>query len=123
MFRALQRNAMRERFTWERAATAYLGLYDRAIHIRQKGGDGTMAVKMAEKSEKTGSMIYEIGENAGKVYQYLSKKDAGDGLAQIAKGAGLDSGMCDMAVGWLARENNVTIERQGKKIMVRLIQR
>lgn len=120
MFKALRQSAMRERFTWERAAKSYLDLYARAILIRQKGGDEEMAVKTTEKSV---SLSYEIGESAGKVYQYLSKKAEGDSPTQVAKGAGIDAAMCDMAVGWLARENNVAIERQGKKVLVRLIQR
>lgn len=121
-FSALRKNAMRERFTWERAARVYLDLYARAARIRQKGGDVPMAVKLAEKQEAT-SLVYEIGESAGKVFQYLSKKAEGDSPAQISKGTGLESTISAMAVGWLARENNVVIERTGKKIQVRLIQR
>lgn len=121
-FSALQKNAMRERFTWERAAEGYLDRYAQAVHNRQKGGGEEMAVKAAEKSE-TVSMIYEIGESAGKVYQYLSKKAEGDSPAQISKSTGLESTMSAMAVGWLARENNVVVERQGKKIQVKLINR
>lgn len=81
-----------------------------------------MAVKAAEKSEAV-SMIYEIGESAGKVYQYLSKKSEGESLPQITKGSGLDSEMSALAVGWLSRENNVVVERSGRKIQVRMIKR
>ncbi|OGH55850.1 MAG: hypothetical protein A3G34_00325 [Candidatus Lindowbacteria bacterium RIFCSPLOWO2_12_FULL_62_27] len=81
-----------------------------------------MAVKMAEKAEPV-SLVYEIGESAGKVYQYLSKKEEGDTPAQIAKATGLESTMSAMAVGWLSRENNVSVERAGRKIQVRLIGR
>ena len=122
LFSALQKNAMRERFTWKRAAEAYLERYAQAIHNRQKGGGEEMAVKAAEKSEAV-SMLYEIGESAGKIYQYLSKKEEGDTPAQISKSTGLESTMSAMAVGWLARENNVVVERQGKKIQVKLINR
>ena len=69
------------------------------------------------------SLTYEIGESAGKVYQYLTKKDEGDTPAQIAKNVGLESSMSAMAIGWLARENNVVLERAGKRIQVRLIRR
>lgn len=122
LYAAIQKNALQERFSWERAARSYVEVYARAVQFRQKGGDEQMAPRVAEKSE-AGSLIYEIGESAGKVYQYLSKKDQGDTPAQIAKSAGLESTMSAMAIGWLARENNVVVERQGKKIQVRLINR
>ena len=81
-----------------------------------------MAVRMSEKPEAV-ALIYEIGESAGKVYQYLTKKAEGDTPAQIAKSVGLEPTMSAMALGWLARENNVVVERSGKRIQVRLIKR
>lgn len=121
-FQALQQNAMKERFTWNAAAAAYVDVYRRSRENRLKGGDASMAVKTAEKADPV-SLLYEVGESAGKVYQYLSKKEEGDTPAQIAKAADLESTMSAMAIGWLARESNVAVERTGKKVVVRLIRR
>lgn len=123
VFAALQQNAMQERFTWDRAATAYAELYARSMEFRQRGGGGDMAVKTLKKPQEAISMIYEVGECAGKVYQYLGDKQDAESLSAIAKGADLDSTMCALAIGWLGRENNVAVEKVGKTVQVRLIRR
>ncbi len=123
VFRMIQTYAMQERFTWDRAARAYATLYGRAVYFRQKGGGGEMAVKAMKKAAEPVSLVYEIGENAGKVYQYLSDKSEAESIAQIAKGAGLEVSVAAMAIGWLARENNVSVEKAGKNVQVRLIRR
>ncbi len=121
-FRILQQNAMRERFTWEEAARQYVDLYQRAMRIRREGGGGDMVSKVADRPEAV-SLMYEIGESAGKVYQHLLKKSEGDSLEQISKGAGLEMTVSALAIGWLARENNVVVERNGRKVQARLIRR
>jgi predicted transcriptional regulator len=54
-----------------------------------------------------------IGENAGKVWQYLSEKGS-QSSASISKGTGLRNGQVDRAIGWLAREGKVNNEQDGR---------
>lgn len=84
-----------------------------------------MAVKAkAEKVDESISLLYEIGESAGKVYQYLAAKQGGaESLPQIAKGTNLESTISAMAIGWLSRENVVIVERSAKKTQIRLNKR
>ena len=58
-------------------------------------------------------MIMKIGENAGRVFEYLRGKGPAS-LNQIVKGTNLKLKEADRALGWLAREGKIRIE-QGKK--------
>jgi predicted transcriptional regulator len=58
-------------------------------------------------------MTMKIGENAGKVFEYL-RGQGKVSLNQIVKGTNLKIKEADRALGWLAREGKIRIE-QGKK--------
>lgn len=55
----------------------------------------------------------EIGENAGKIWRYLEEKRIEITIQDLSKR--MDMGVIEMAmaVGWLARENNINIQRKG----------
>jgi hypothetical protein len=55
----------------------------------------------------------EIGENAGKVWRYLNDKRIEIAIQDLSKKIDLGVIEIAMAVGWLAKEKNITIERKG----------
>jgi len=60
-----------------------------------------------------------IGEAAGKLWMVLGaqKRIAVNGLAKVLGG---DAALAQQAVGWLARENKVEFETQGRTVVVKL---
>jgi CheY-like chemotaxis protein len=62
---------------------------------------------------RRGPMIKDIGECAGKVWEHLSKTGTSP-LVAVSKATGLTPPEIHRAVGWLARENKITIARDGK---------
>jgi len=59
-------------------------------------------------------MTYEIGEGAGRIWQFLSEHPAST-LEQINKDLKLDASLFSMSVGWLAREDKLIFDGEGKK--------
>jgi len=55
-------------------------------------------------------MESSIGENAGRLWQYLSQKKA-QTPATVAKALNLKSAEVDRAMGWLAREGKLAFEK------------
>lgn len=55
----------------------------------------------------------EIGENAGKIWRYLNKERVEFTIQDLSKR--MDMGIIEtaMAIGWLAKENNINIQRKG----------
>jgi hypothetical protein len=64
-------------------------------------------------------MINEIGESAGRVWQYLSEHAAAT-PREINKALKLDESLLYMAVGWLAREGQVVFNGEGKETKISL---
>lgn len=61
-----------------------------------------------------------IGAAAGKVWQYLS--DNGQASAsRLSEEVGLDKNVVQRALGWLAREGKISLERKGRNEFVSLI--
>jgi len=60
-------------------------------------------------------MILKIGETAGKVWKFLEDKGEAS-LAQIKKGVKEDPNLILEAIGWLAREDKVQIEKKDRFI-------
>ncbi len=64
-------------------------------------------------------MINEIGESAGRVWQYLN--DRGPATArEINKALKLDEALLYIAIGWLAREDKLVFSGQGKALKISL---
>lgn len=59
-------------------------------------------------------MVQEIGENAGKVWDYL-ESHPGATIEQIQKELSLKERTVCMSLGWLAREGKLAFENEGKK--------
>ncbi len=64
-------------------------------------------------------MINEIGESAGRVWQYLSEHSAAT-PQEIKKALKLDEVMLYMAIGWLAREEKLVFSGEGSALKVSL---
>ncbi len=64
-------------------------------------------------------MTYEIGESAGRIWQYLNEHPAST-LEQINKDLKLDTSLFFMSVGWLAREEKLIFDGEGKKTKLSL---
>jgi hypothetical protein len=58
-------------------------------------------------------MIHSIGETAGKVWEFL-KKHGEANLNQIKKNVRDDPNLILQALGWLAREEKLRIEKKGR---------
>lgn len=60
-----------------------------------------------------GEEFKEIGENAGKIWRYLNQERIEITVQDLSKRIDLGVVEIAMAIGWLARENNILIRRQG----------
>jgi hypothetical protein len=60
-------------------------------------------------------MIYEIGETAGQVWEFLDQKGEAN-LNQLKKGIKADPNLILQALGWLAREDKLHVEKKGRFI-------
>jgi len=60
-------------------------------------------------------MIQSIGDIAGKVWNFLNEKGEAN-LSQLKKGVKADSNLVLQAIGWLAREDKLLIEKKGRYI-------
>ena len=60
-------------------------------------------------------MIHLIGETAGKVWEFLNEHGEAN-LNQIKKKVKADPNLILQAVGWLAREEKLQIEKKGRFI-------
>ena len=60
-------------------------------------------------------MIQSIGETAGKVWQFLNDKGEAN-IIQLMKGVEAESSLIFEAIGWLAREDKLCIEKKGRYI-------
>jgi hypothetical protein len=64
-------------------------------------------------------MMHQIGEMAGKVWHVLNDRGP-QTLAQLKKGLGSSSELVGFALGWLAREDKITIVQEKKSFRVGL---
>ena len=64
-------------------------------------------------------MTYEIGEGAGRIWQYLSEHPAST-RDHINRDLKLDTSLFFMSVGWLAREDKLIFDGEGKKAKLSL---
>jgi hypothetical protein len=60
-------------------------------------------------------MINAIGDTAGKVWRFLEEKGEAN-LSQLKKAVAADSNLILQAIGWLAREDKLRIEKKGRFI-------
>jgi len=64
-------------------------------------------------------MIQSIGETAGKVWKFLNEKGEAN-IIDLIKGVEADSGLILQAIGWLAREDKLRIEKKGPYVIYSL---
>jgi hypothetical protein len=60
-------------------------------------------------------MINAIGDTAGKVWRFLEEKGEAN-LSQLKKAVAADSNLILQAIGWLAREDKLRIQKKGRFI-------
>ncbi len=60
-----------------------------------------------------------IGETAGKLWMALGEKER-IAVNNLAKAVGADATLAQLAAGWLAREEKVEFEKQGRTVFVKL---
>jgi len=60
-------------------------------------------------------MIQSIGNTAGKVWKFLNEKGEAN-LNQLKKGVKADPNLILQAIGWLAREDKLLIEKKERYI-------
>jgi len=58
-------------------------------------------------------MIKSIGDTAGKVWKFLNQKGEAT-LNQLKKGVNADPNLILQAIGWLAREDKLCIEKKDR---------
>jgi hypothetical protein len=61
----------------------------------------------------------EIGSTAGKIHTELSKGKTGKDVAELKKLIKADEAILNMALGWLAREDKIVLDK-GKAITAKL---
>ena len=60
-------------------------------------------------------MIPKIGETAGKVWKFLEDKGEAN-LTQLKKGVKADPNLILQAIGWLAREDKLRIDKKERLV-------
>jgi hypothetical protein len=63
--------------------------------------------------DQEGDMIHSIGETAGKVWKFLDEHGEAN-LNQIKRYVKVDPNLILQAIGWLAREEKLLIEKKGR---------
>jgi hypothetical protein len=64
-------------------------------------------------------MVLKIGETAGKVWKFLDEKGEAS-LTQLKKGVKADPNLILQAIGWLAREDKLQIQKKDRYIIYSL---
>jgi Winged helix-turn-helix domain (DUF2582) len=64
-------------------------------------------------------MIQSIGDTAGKVWEFLDEKGEAN-IIQLMQGVEADAGLILQAIGWLAREDKLRIEKKGEYMIYSL---
>jgi len=64
-------------------------------------------------------LIQSIGETAGKVWEFLNEKGESN-IIQLMQGVEADAGLILQAIGWLAREDKIRIEKKGVYVIYSL---
>lgn len=62
--------------------------------------------------------IERIGENAGKVWRNLNENRGEISIQELSRKMNLSAIDVAVAVGWLAKENNIALKRQGYPLFV-----
>jgi hypothetical protein len=64
-------------------------------------------------------MIQLIGETAGKIWRLLNENGEAS-LSQLKRGVKADPNLIVQAIGWLAREDKLHIEKKGRSVIYSL---
>ena len=64
-------------------------------------------------------MVHDIGNNAGKLWRYL-RENPSSTMEEASKSLKLQENSIALAAGWLAREDKLTFQRDGKNVRIAL---
>ncbi|AUZ83856.1 winged helix-turn-helix domain-containing protein [Methylophaga nitratireducenticrescens] len=67
-------------------------------------------------------MQQTIGDAAGEIWKYL-KKNGATSSSKLAKECGLDNKSLQRAIGWLSREDNLSLTQKGRSEIIDLKER
>jgi hypothetical protein len=67
----------------------------------------------------TEELLNEIGTSAGEIYNYLSSNGTTT-FSKMKKELDLKGNFADLGLGWLAREDKVSISKKGTSVSVSL---
>jgi hypothetical protein len=83
------------------------------------GAVGPLHDEERERSPEMQSMVDTIGENAGQVWDVISRNGPLS-VAAITKQTKLKAAEANQAIGWLAREDKLIFEGKGSKVKIGL---
>lgn len=64
-------------------------------------------------------MVHDIGHNAGKLWHFL-KENSSSTMEDAAKSLKLHENSIALAAGWLAREDKLIFQKDGKSVRIAL---
>ncbi len=64
--------------------------------------------------------IDKIGDTAGEVWRFLSQESEAVSILKLKTKLSLPNSSVHLALGWLARENKITLEEKDGDIFIRL---
>jgi cell division inhibitor SulA len=76
-------------------------------------------LQLTSREGESREMIQKIGDAAGRIWQFVNENPASN-LERINKHLKLELSVFCMALGWLAREDKIVFEGQGKELRVSL---
>ncbi len=64
-------------------------------------------------------MIYEIGETAGKIWEFLNENGT-ISISKLKKSIKVNNDLIMQGIGWLAREDKINITKKGRSTLISL---
>lgn len=66
------------------------------------------------------TMEHEIGLSAGQIYNYLAENEGQATFSKLKKELDLKGNFAELGLGWLAREEKVTLAKSGNSLKIKL---
>ena len=85
------------------------------MNLQSAGAVDSLLLREKEKM----LMLHDIGNNAGKLWHYL-KENPLSTMEDAGKSLKLQENSIALAAGWLAREDKLTFQKDGKNVRIAL---
>jgi Winged helix-turn-helix domain (DUF2582) len=89
------------------------------LHIVRSRESRSERSQLTNHVGESTEMVQKIGDAAGRIWQFVNENPASN-LERINKHLKLELSVFCMALGWLAREDKIIFEGQGKELRVSL---